>query len=178
MDIKKSLKKAYDFVFKEESFLSYVVFIIFSFLVLKFVVYPVFLYIFNLTDIVAVLSPSMVHTGDIYTTYFNWLDNRDINYTDFPFDSGLGVGDAVFVVPAKNISVGDVIVFYPEGHSNTIIHRVVFVNGDTYTTKGDANSQSLDFEKNISFEQVVGKAKFKLPILGWPRTVMYYIFNV
>ena len=47
-----------------------------------------------------------------------------------------------------------------------------------YTTKGDANPSSLPFETMVHESMVVGKAGLRVPWLGWPRTLMYYLINV
>ena len=80
----------------------------------------------------------------------------------------------IFVVGAKNVKVGDVIIF--DGDAKyPLIHRVVGV-GDSYATKGDnykTNYRQLSSEKNISEEQIIGKALFKVPFIGWAKLIFF-----
>jgi hypothetical protein len=185
MDIKKTLKRIYVFLWEEDSPQSYIAFIIISYLLLKFVVYPGFLFVMGWQDVVSVLSSSMTHSGDINATYYAWLDSRDINYTGFPFPDGLEPGDAVVVrrVSPGQINVGDVIVYVPYKYTNeSIIHRVVSkdVFGGKYyfTTKGDANSGIGIFEINITDENIIGKAILSVPFLGYPRAILHNFLGI
>ncbi|MCD6403943.1 MAG: signal peptidase I [Nanoarchaeota archaeon] len=176
-----NLKRIYEFLFKEESIPSYVAFFALSFIALKFIIYPGFLILMGWKDIVAVLSPSMEHGNGIEYTYYRWFSERNMSVEDFPFPNGLNVGDAVIVVPARDIEVGDVIVFYPRGLSYSLVHRVVKVDCEEecyYTTKGDANPEILPIERNITQEQIVGKVAFRIPLLGLPRTLMFYLLGI
>ena len=61
------------------------------------------------------------------------------------------------------------------------LHRVVEVDCREecyYTTKGDANLEILPMERNITEEQIVGKAVFRVPLLGLPRTLMFYLLGI
>ena len=162
---------------KDDTILSYIFFFIVTYLVLKFVLFPSFLFVTGLSDVTAVMSGSMKHDERINETYYEWMIDK--GYTleemeDFPFSKGLNIGDIVFVKDTRSpeeITVGDVIVFYnPRGYS--IIHRVVFEGNDTFTTKGDANLKSDYYEFDIPFEYVKGKAIFKIPLLGYPRVLL------
>ena len=181
MDVKKFLKRAYVFLFKEESLKSYIAFFIFAYLVLKFILFPTFLFVVGWKDVTSILSPSMVHGPNVNVTYYTWWMERGYNASNFTFSHGLDVGDAIIVVDG-NISIGDVIVFYPHGSSYTFVHRVVDIHCDNttcyYTTKGDANMYSLPQEINISRDRVVGKVVMSIPYLGWPRTLMFYILGI
>ncbi|HDD05139.1 MAG TPA: signal peptidase I [Candidatus Aenigmarchaeota archaeon] len=175
------LRRAYEFLFKEESIPSYIAFFALSFIVLKFVIYPGFLFLMGWRDIVAVLSPSMEHGDGVEYTYYQWFSERNVSVEDFPFPHGLNVGDAVIVVPPRDVEVGDVIVFYPRNSSYSLVHRVVEVDCREecyYTTKGDANLEILPMERNITEEQIVGKAVFRVPLLGLPRTLMFYLLGI
>ncbi len=159
---------------------SYIAFVVFAYVLLKFVAFPVFLYVFGLNDFIAVLSNSMHHQpGVVNITFYEWLDRNGYNKSDYlswPFQNGLDMGDAI-TVRSGEINVGDVVVYYYG--RNLIVHRVInktVIDGKTYyTTKGDANPVSLDFEYNIPSDRIIGKADLKIPYLGWPRTIMYYL---
>ena len=185
MDIKKSLKRVYKFLWEDDSPQSYIAFIIISYILLKFVVYPGFLFVMGWQDVVSVLSESMIHTGPIETTYYSWLSEREINYSSFPFPNGLNPGDAVVVVPSlvENIVVGDVIVYVPFKYTNSsIIHRVIYKEkiGEEYylTTKGDANPGVGLFEINITQSNLIGKAVMAVPFLGYPRAILHNFFGI
>lgn len=187
-ELMKKLKRIYNFIFHEESLSSYIVFIILSFLFLKFIFYPIFLYVLNINDIVSVLSGSMQHEKGVYeNTFYNWLKMNNFSESEFlnwPFQQGLNIGDAVLVkkVSRDEIKVGDVIVFKNPVSGEPIIHRVVKIEkieGEVYfTTKGDANPLSMSFEQNISFSNIKGKAIFKIPYIGYPRKIINLIFGI
>ena len=75
---------------------------------------------------------------------------------------------------------GDVIIFKPNVESiapRPIIHRIIKIEDGRIETKGDHNANQLvgsnNFyytdETNIKESQIVGKAIFKIPFLGWPK---------
>jgi hypothetical protein len=178
------IKRAWDFLWHGKSVWSYIAFVIVSFLLLKYVLYPGFLFILGWEDIVAVLSGSMYHGSSIDSTYYSWLDSQGYTgYENWIFPNGLNIGDVVIVTraPPEDINLGDVIVFVARDGS-PIIHRVVnvtVVNGDyRYRTKGDANPESLSFELSIPYEFVVGKAIASAPLIGYPRVLMSYILGI
>lgn len=186
MKIKKAVRvsgKFFNWLFKGKSLASHLAFLIVAYFGMKLFLFPALLSLTGLTDVVAVLSGSMHHQpGSFENTFTGWLVFNGYNETDFanwPFIHGLDVGDAVTVVDG-NISVGDVIIYYYD--NMMIIHRVVNItdiNGvKYYTTKGDANPSSLPFEVMVHESMVVGKAGLRVPWLGWPRTLMYYLINV
>jgi hypothetical protein len=179
MEIPPQIKKGWDFLWHGKSIYSYIAFLLVSFLLLKFVIYPGFLLITGWTDVVAVLSSSMYHGETIDATFYSWLDEREYNYSDWPFQGGLNVGDAVVVVDAEpeEILVGDVIVFIAET-GEPIIHRVIAKEDGKFTTKGDANHNTIYFERNISYERIVGKAVGAVPLIGYPRVLMSRILGI
>lgn len=77
------------------------------------------------------------------------------------------IGSVVYVKPAEPQSVfeGDAITF-KIGDDVVATHRVVSVDeeGQTFTTKGDAND-AVDLEP-IKFNRLIGKAEFCIPYLG------------
>lgn len=121
-----------------------------------------------------------------------WYEREGIAkgaFADFPFPRGFNTGDIMVLRRADDIRIGDVIVF--EGRTpEPIIHRVVDITktdrGTVYSTKGDHNAgqiisyQSLALgdgavqvpiidERSINEAQVVGKAWFRIPWLGYPK---------
>lgn len=164
------IKKLWKFLWEDDSMLSYFSFVIVAFIFLKFLFYPVFLYLFGLEDIVSVLSGSMTHDNDYKTWYLqNGFSESEI--ASWPFKNGLGIGDAVLVISPDDIFVGDVIVF-KKTNGESIIHRVIKIDENGVTTHGDANSGTLSFEQGISPTQIVGEAKYRIPFVGVPRMLL------
>ncbi len=169
------LKKIWKFLWYEDSVLSWVVSIILAFLIVKFIVYPgLGLLLGTSYPVVAVVSGSMHHEG----TFDQWWDDKGAWYEkqgftkeqvrDWPFHNGFNRGDIMVLKSAKNIELGDVIVF--RGNSNNpIIHRTVDIKKDSYQTKGDNNNDSFIQlgETNIKEEQILGKAIIRVPFLGY-----------
>ena len=92
-------------------------------------------------------------------------------------------GDIVFVIPAMNIHIGDIII-YKTCNGRLVIHRVVDIvktGGKTYyVTKGDGN-EWIDFHNfidcstfrklpGIPSERVIGKVLY---IAGIPIKIPY-----
>jgi len=177
--MKNFFNKFWKFYWKDTSFQSYVFFIIFTYLVFKFVFYPAFLYIFGLKDIVSILSGSMTHHGDFTQWYLeHGFTLEEIN--SWPFQKGFNIGDAVVIKSVENISelkVGDVVVF-DAGLDEPIIHRIIELNNKTFTTHGDNNYGLLPQEENVSYNKLIGKAVMKLPLAGIPRMLMKNIFGL
>ncbi|AFA38814.1 signal peptidase I, archaeal type [Pyrobaculum oguniense TE7] len=78
------------------------------------------------------------------------------------------IGDVVFVVPVKEASVGDVVLFRAD--IGYVLHRIIDkYRGEDgrwyYRTKGDAN-ESPD-PKPVPQDNLVGKAILKIPYAGW-----------
>lgn len=170
-------KRTWNFVWHGESIASYVAFIIVAYLLLKFVAFPMFLYVFSLSDVVAVVSGSMSHKGaNLNYTYYQWLKFNNLSDASFPFKDGLEIGDAVALIHTRDIKIGDVVVFY--SGNRQIIHRVVAFNGTHLTTKGDANPYSLAIEINTPITEVQGKAILKIPFIGWPRSMVSWVFSM
>lgn len=74
----------------------------------------------------------------------------------------LSIDDLVFTKKVSEIKIGDIIVFY-DTDGKKIMHRVVEIEDDKVTTKGDANN-TLD--KPIKKEQVVGVYTGKVKYAG------------
>lgn len=47
-----------------------------------------------------------------------------------------------------------------------VVHRVIEKRNNSIETKGDNNDEQLDFEKNISSEQIYGKVFMRIPKVG------------
>ena len=98
---------------------------------------------------------------------------KDKNSMPMPFGFGatlvmsgsmepeISVNDLVFVEKPGELHVGDVIL-YNSGESR-VLHRIIDINGDTVTTKGDANNTK---DKPISAGTVLGVYTGKVPGAG------------
>ncbi len=94
--------------------------------------------------------------------------------TNWDFQNGFNKGDVIFVVGAKNVEVGDVIIFHG-GARHPLIHRVI-KDDETYGTKGDnykTNTRQLNSEKIISEDQFIGKSLFRVPFIGWAKLIFF-----
>lgn len=113
-----------------------------------------------------------------------YVDNKHVTkpiFEEFPLKNGFRKGDIIIVWGRFTPKVGDIIIFKPNTGSKAprpIIHRIVEINSDgTYQTKGDHNSEQLTVANNIyktdethiGQEQIIGKAVFKIPYLGWVK---------
>ncbi len=163
---------------RKDSWPSFVVTLLLAFVIIKFIFFPGLSLITGTSlPLVIVESCSMYHhdagfenifSGSVYDNYELTLEDTD----NWIFQNGFSKGDVIFVVGANNIEVGDVIIFNG-GTSHPIIHRVVEVDGNAYTTKGDNNLGVYHFDKNIPNDAVVGKALFKVPFIGWAKLIFF-----
>jgi hypothetical protein len=108
-----------------------------------------------------------------------WYEQRNITKSDFltwPYHNGIDKGDIIIVSGRwkKNLKVGDIIIFDAK-QPLPIIHRVM--STDVLSTKGDHNKAQLNFEKNISEEQVIGKAILRIPKVGWVKLFFVKLFS-
>ena len=78
------------------------------------------------------------------------------------------INDFVIVKKPEEIKVGDIVSYSQEDSNMEVLHRVVEIEGETITTKGDANNAN---DKPIEKSQVtgvyVGKAKYFGKILSF-----------
>jgi signal peptidase len=84
-------------------------------------------------------------------------------------------GDILVLIgtEAKDLKIGDIIVFSVPSQNVPVVHRIIKINIDgSFQTKGDANSGQLSFEKNILKEQIHGKEVAIIPYLGWVKILM------
>ncbi|MGM5481049.1 MAG: signal peptidase I [Nanobdellota archaeon] len=136
--------KAWDFLWHDDSFASWIANIVLAFIIIKFIVYPLLSAIFGTSlPLVAVVSCSMEHQftdcgedmlfevlcaskGEGYVTDLEYWEycgdfyvERNISFEDFqsyPFDDGFNKGDVIFLKGEnpEDIDVGDVLVFKAE----------------------------------------------------------------
>jgi len=128
--------------------------------------------------LVIVESCSMHHSDGLGQVLANPIYNeygiQPEDAENWRFKNGLSKGDIIFVVAPENLKIGDIIIFngnekYP------IIHRVISLF--PIKTKGDHNSALLPVETNIQESQIIGKAVFRIPLLGWAKLIFFEIFK-
>lgn len=88
-------------------------------------------------------------------------------------------GDGVFVLKVKEESLHEQDVIVYQKGDKKIIHRIVEkenIDGKTiYKTKGDANN-AID-ELNVTYDEIVGKVNFKIPIIAYPSVYLNELMN-
>jgi signal peptidase I len=169
-------KKFWGFL-QEDSWASFAVTLILAFVIIKFVFFPGLSLITGTSlPLVIVESCSMYHHEDGFENTFESDSYEDYGLSladtgNWIFQNGFSKGDVIFVVGAGNVEVGDVIIFNG-GEQHPLIHRVVEVD-DAYTTKGDNNPAIYPFDRNIDEDQLIGKALFKVPFIGWAKLIFF-----
>ena len=165
---------------QDDSWSSFVVTLILAFVVIKFIFFPgLSLLTGTSLPLVIVESCSMYHheAGFEQTFESSVYGSYGLSLADtvgWDFQDGFSKGDVIFVVGTDGVEVGDVVIFNA-GAQYPLIHRVV-KSGETYATKGDnykTNSLQLNSEKKISQEQLVGKALFRVPAIGWTKLIFF-----
>ena len=187
--IKHRCKKAWDFLWNDDSIWSWLANIVVAFLVIRFIVYPLLGVVLGTSfPIVSVVSESMEHGINLvefqesFQNYWDicgeWYEEKGITRSEFlkfPLRDGFDKGDVIILWRGNNIKLGDILVF--EGNRvQPIIHRVVDISEKDgqifYQTKGDHNgdliSQGLNEDK-ISQSRVYGKGILRIPYLGWMK---------
>jgi len=165
---------------KKDSWGSLLVTLIIAFVIIKYIFFPgLSLLTGTSLPLVIVESCSMHHPdggfekileNDIYAD--NGISIEDT--VGWVFPSGFSKGDVIFVVGDDEPEVGDVIIFNG-GASHPLIHRVIDTDG-ALGTKGDnyiTNTGQLPAEKAISQDQIIGKAIFRVPFIGWAKLIFF-----
>ncbi len=180
---KELLKRVWRFIWHDDSIWSWIVNIILAFVLIRFIVFPGLGLALDTTHpVVAVISESMEHDGGFDTWWADqhqWYGKQGITkeeFSQFPFADGFNKGDIMFLAgkAPEKLRIGDVLVFQT-GQPQPIIHRIVrkWQEGGKwhFQTKGDHNKDSIKngpaSEMRITEEQVVGRAVFRVPYLGW-----------
>jgi len=180
---------------QEDSWQSWIVSLILLVVLIRFVFFPFLGFVTGSPlPLVVIESCSMYHNSrfdEWWNERSDWYEKnglKKVDFREFPFRDGLNKGDIVLVWGRSGYKIGDVIIFEPNFDSSAphpIIHRIVAEN--PYQTKGDnnfaqlvsgspANPQNID-ETNILEEQIVGKAVFRIPYLGWIKLIFFEPFR-
>ena len=189
-NLKKILRKFWHLLWKDDSFKGWVFSVIFLFVFIKFIFFPLLGLVTGTSLPLAIVeSCSMYHKGNLLSNFSAWFEGHEskyepykinkLDFQDFIFKNGFNKGDILFIVRAnpEKLKGGDIIIFNAN-QRNPIIHRIVSIKEEDgkkiFSTFGDNNWQQLPFENDITREQIVGKAVFKLaPYAGWIKLVFY-----
>lgn len=186
----KFLSKSWQVIWKDDSFKGWLISLVFIFVVIKFIFFPLLNLATGTTLPLAIVeSCSMYHSGNVFGNFDNWWDRHDSKYENFNIDKsefkefslrkGFSKGDIIFIVKAnpEKLKIGDVIIFNGN-QKNPIIHRIIRIRQDRgiyiFSTVGDNNDGQLNVETDITEEQLVGRAVFNiLPSIGWAKLIFY-----
>jgi len=80
------------------------------------------------------------------------------------------IGSLIFIKPASEYNIGDVVTRQTDEENVTITHRIIEkkeVEGQTiFRTKGDANNAEDNVD--VSQDKILGKVFLNIPYLGYP----------
>lgn len=189
---KKFWKRFWFIVWKDDSLRGWIVSLIFIFVIIKFIFFPLMSLVTGTNLPLAIVeSCSMYHDKDIFGSYSDWFERHKEKYgyfgisedefSEFKMRKGFNKGDILFITGVKpeKIDVGDIIIFNGN-QRNPVIHRVIEIREDSstgefvFSTIGDNNNGQLSAEKNISEDQIVGRASLRIvPFIGWGKLVFY-----
>lgn len=117
---------------------------------------------------------ALVIYGKLVVTFGDNTYPNYFGYTFFEVASGsmkptLKINDVIVVkIGRDNLKKGDIIAF--QGEDAIITHRILFIEGNIITVKGDNNSV---VDKPIVVEQVIGKIVKVFPKMGiWKKVIV------
>ncbi len=76
-------------------------------------------------------------------------------------EPSLSVNDIIVVRASESYNINDIVVY--ENGREMVVHRIIEQNGDTLTTKGDANNTA---DEPIGTDAVKGKVVLSIPYVG------------
>ncbi len=187
MSFGRFLKRAWRFIWDDNSVWSWLVNVVVAFVLIKFVVYPGLGLLLGTTHpIVAVVSGSMVHDEPFGAwwesngAYYEQLGIDKEEFARFPMRDGFNVGDIIVLRGAGDARLGDIIVFR-SSRPDPIIHRVIEARAGSYTTKGDHNPEpirdSTMNEHDVNASSVIGKSFIRIPLLGYIKIGAVQLFG-
>jgi hypothetical protein len=183
-----AIKKFWNFL-REDSIYSLFAVLLIAVILIKFIFFPLLSFLTGSPlPLVIVESCSMYHSERGFEKIFEQkeiYEKNDIRLEDaskWEFQDGLNKGDVIFVVGAKNVNVGDIIIFNANSeYPYPIIHRVISKSHDSdgiyYSTFGDNNLAQIPGESKIYQDQVIGKALFRVPRIGWIKLIFFEPFR-
>ncbi|PIN89333.1 hypothetical protein COU60_04235 [Candidatus Pacearchaeota archaeon CG10_big_fil_rev_8_21_14_0_10_34_76] len=176
MNILNHVKRFWKYL-KKDSWDSWIVSLILTFLIIKFIFFPAISIVTGSPlPLVVVESCSMYQNSDFDNWWERngvWYEKRGIfkeDFKEFPFDSGLNKGDVIIVWGRSNYGLGDIIIFDAD-YRFPLIHRII--QEKPFGTKGDNNFGQLNEETKISEDQIIGKAVASIPGIGWLKLIFF-----
>jgi len=132
-----------------------------------------------------------INFDEYWKTCGEWYESRNITkdiFSKFTLSNGFRKGDIIIVWGRFVPKLGDIIIFKANPDSSAprpIIHRIIQIENNIIQTKGDHNSDQListnniynTDETNIKKDQLIGKAIFKIPYLGYVKIWTTDIIN-
>ncbi len=88
-------------------------------------------------------------------------------------ETGIHPGDHLLVTKQKTYKKGDIVTFQVDG--NYVTHRIVKIENEKVTTKGDANNTE---DEQISINDIVGKVIYKGKILNFIMNYKYILVTL
>lgn len=193
---RKFWKKLWYFIWEDNSVWSWIVNIGLAFLIIRLVFYPGLGFALGTTHpVVAVVSSSMEHRGSFddwwgtecctdsqklciakkprFQIYSESYGISREEFREFDYRNGFNKGDIMVLAGAKELGLGDIIVYTTPEYPEPIIHRIIRVNETSgfYSTRGDNNCNTAGFEEHVGSSQILGKAVLKIPLLGWIKVI-------
>jgi len=124
-----------------------------------------------------------INFDEYWQTCGEWYETRNITkdiFSEFTLKNGFRKGDIIIVWGRFEPKLGDIIIFKANAESSAprpIIHRIIKIENGIIETKGDHNSDQLvatnniyqTDETSITKDQLMGKAVFKIPYLGYVK---------
>ncbi|MBR9700277.1 signal peptidase I [Candidatus Woesearchaeota archaeon] len=195
-DLLKDIKRFWHWLWNDDSVLSWALSILFAFVVIKWVLYPLLgLLLGTQFPVVAVVSNSMEHNMGFDDWWMQHQDEylkleiTEQEFREYPMKNGFNKGDIIILLGIKEdkISRGDIVVYWG-GRAYPIIHRVVGVDQDSdgrfFVIKGDNNREPLPKTSSFQGEYhvtytipceegtcpvILGRGVFRVPWLGWVK---------
>jgi signal peptidase I len=197
MKAKETARKVWKFIWEDDSVWSWMLNIALAFVLIKFIVYPGLGLLLGTTHpVVAVVSESMEHNepfDEWWSHSKEWYEEHEIakeQFQDFTLRNGFNKGDIIVLIGSQpeNTRIGDIIVFRT-GKPDPIIHRVVIwwtedgkrfymTKGDNYKTNKTPINNAIIDETRITENQIIGKALFRIPFLGYIKIWFVELINL
>ena len=177
-------KKFWNFLWNDESWLSWISFMVIAFILIRFVFFPTLSFVTRTAlPIVIVESCSMYH-GMGFDNWWgkagSWYEEKGIYqgaFEEFGLKGGFSKGDIFFVLGTKeeNLKIGDIIIF--GSGINPLQTKGDNNRGQFSNSEGIVNPEKID-ETNIQESQIIGKVvNFKIPFLGWVKLIFFEPFR-
>jgi hypothetical protein len=203
---KNKLEEFMNWLWNSESLLSYLVFLILVFIVVKFIFLPGIGLIFQTSLPLAIVeSSSMDHsaisvssTTGIEICGKSFAKSQSLNSEEYWQTCGEWYTQNVNITKeefqkfklSNGFRKGDLIIILGKKPSNLKIGDILIFNAgrnhpiihriislDPIQTKGDHNPAQLTEEKNIDPKQVIGVAVAKIPYVGWIKLWVFEFFQ-